>query len=74
MHLKSDIIINSEICSLMTGEGNPVYKGETPPSHERVINKFDFFAQIKTGLVLKNLANFLLYEDGKAGKRWFDCG
>ncbi|KAK5600948.1 BTB/POZ domain-containing protein 10 [Crenichthys baileyi] len=34
----------------MTGEGDPVYKGETPSSHERVINKFDSFTQIETGL------------------------
>lgn len=28
MHQKCDINISGEICSLMTGEGDPVYKGE----------------------------------------------
>uniref|UniRef100_A0A3P9QJ16 Parathyroid hormone n=1 Tax=Poecilia reticulata TaxID=8081 RepID=A0A3P9QJ16_POERE len=46
MLLKSDININCEICSLMTGQGNPVYKGERSISEVQFMHNVQEHKQV----------------------------
>ncbi|XP_037835912.1 parathyroid hormone 1b [Kryptolebias marmoratus] len=67
MHWKCDININSEICSSMTGEGNPVYKGECLPPTKGLSSTLSSSSDCYRAISNKPNKLFLQLQDKKSG-------